>query len=121
MKNHIVNHFNAVNLAMIAVFGESNFLPSLTVPDMTLGLRDLLERYVRGEHVSTFQPVYSDDPDVPDNLETLSPMDRIDMSRDLKAGIAKFQAGKAADKVVDRFAEVRAQSGPVESHPDPEM
>jgi hypothetical protein len=32
--------------------------PSQTVPDMTLSLQELVERYTRGQSVATFTPVY---------------------------------------------------------------
>jgi len=35
--------------------GETNTLPSLTVPDMTLPLKTLVERYTRGQQITTFE------------------------------------------------------------------
>lgn len=67
--------------------GEINDEPSLTVPGMTLSLEELLRRHVRGEHVSVFTPVFSEDPGIPDGLERMDEMDRLDMSRALKQGI----------------------------------
>lgn len=57
--------------------------PSLTVPDQNLSMRELLDRYVRGEHVEVFTPVFSDDNDLPDGLEHMTELERIDMSRDV--------------------------------------
>lgn len=39
---------------------EINTLPSMTVPDMSLSLRDLVERHKKGLNVKTFSPVYSE-------------------------------------------------------------
>jgi hypothetical protein len=74
--------------------GERNVLPSLTVPGMTLSLRELLDKYVRGENVSMFEPIYSDDGSIPDDLERLSPTERIDMAREIRAGIDEHQKRK---------------------------
>lgn len=67
--------------------GETFKEPSLTVPGQTLSLRDLLDRYVRGGEVATFNPVYTgEEEDYPD-LERMSEMDRIDYANELKAYI----------------------------------
>lgn len=42
---------------------ETNTLPSETQPDMTLSLKDLLERHVRGLEVPQFQGQYEDESD----------------------------------------------------------
>lgn len=39
---------------------------SMTVPDQTLSLRELIDRYTRGVPVRTHQPVYNGDEDLPD-------------------------------------------------------
>lgn len=67
---------------------------SKTVPGMTLSLKDLLARYVRGEQVEVFSPVYSDDPDIPDNLELMSVQDRLDAAREIRGAIDVFQREK---------------------------
>lgn len=72
--------------------GEIFTMPSKTVPGMTLGLPELLERYVRNpDSVARFTPVYSDDDDIPDNIERMDEMERIDLARDIKQGIGEFQ------------------------------
>ena len=37
--------------------------PSKTVPGQDMPIRELVDRYVRGQNVETFKPVYSDDID----------------------------------------------------------
>lgn len=43
--------------------GEVNTKPSKTVPSQTMGLREILERYTRGQEVIAHTPVFNDDPD----------------------------------------------------------
>lgn len=47
---------------------------SMTVPDMTLGLSELLARYTRGAEIPMFQPIYEGDTDAPD----ISRMDTVE-------------------------------------------
>lgn len=73
------------------VKGEINNSPSLTVPGMTLSLKQLLERFVRGESVTTFQPVYlGDDSDMPD-LSRMDTIEKIEMAAEIKAAIRHHQ------------------------------
>lgn len=39
---------------------------SLTIPDQTLPMKELLARYTRGQQITTFTPVYNGDNDFPD-------------------------------------------------------
>ena len=58
--------------------------PSLTVPDMTLSLKELIERYVRTGQAEVFNGVYTgEDTDIPDGFEYLTEQDRMDLARDL--------------------------------------
>lgn len=52
---------------------EKNDQPSMTVPDQTISLSELLERFTKGETVPTFPGQYQDDDDenVYDDLNTL--------------------------------------------------
>jgi len=55
--------------------GETNNEPSLTQPDQTMSLRDMISRYARGQSVPTFEPVYDGDQDMPD----ISRMSKIEL------------------------------------------
>ena len=46
--------------------GEYNTQPSLTIPDQTMELSQLIERFTRGLPVNTFKPVYDETGDLPD-------------------------------------------------------
>lgn len=84
---------------------EKFTLPSLTIPDQTLSLKDLLSRYVRGADVPVFEPVFiDDDSGVPINLEKMTKQEKIDLARAAKADVQKMQAElqkKQAEKVSD--------------------
>ena len=55
--------------------GENNTLPSLTQPDQTMSLREMILRYSRGQSVPTFKPVYDGEEDMPD----ISRMSKIEL------------------------------------------
>lgn len=111
MKNHVVNWY-AFSLGVSnSILEKASTKPSLTVPGMTLSLRDLLDRYIKGGDVTTFTPVYAGDVDMPD-IAGMSEMDKIDMSRTLKDGIEKERRRLARAKKSTRFQEMRAGYGP---------
>lgn len=73
--------------------GEAPTGPGVTVPGMTLSLGDLLKRYVRGGQVTTFTPVYTDDEMIPDDLERMDEIERIEAARALAGSIDEFRTG----------------------------
>lgn len=91
-KVFVVNHFNYNQGAKFRnpVF-EKFSKPSLTVPGMVMSLAEMLKRYVRGENVTVFEPVYTD-LDIPDNLELMGEIERLDMARNLDAGIRQHRS-----------------------------
>jgi len=89
-KGTIINWQTAIHLGVKNRRPEVNNLPSKTVPGMTMSLEELLRRYVRGENVQTFQPVYAGEEDIPDFLN-MSEMDKLDMARDLKQFVEQQQ------------------------------
>lgn len=62
--------------------GEHNTQPSLTIPNQVLPLDEMLRRYVRGQDVQMFSPVY--DEDLAPGYENLGELDRIDLARSMK-------------------------------------
>lgn len=105
MKNFVVNHYQ-YSMGLHNPHAEPGAKqPSLTVPGMTLSLKQLVERYTRGGNVAMFNPVYTDDLDIPDNLERMDPMERLDHARQIQQGISEYRMKKinearqaAADK-----------------------
>lgn len=68
---------------------EVNTSPSVTIPGQTLSLRQLLDRYVRGQSVEVFEPVYDDT--MPEGIEHMDKFDRLDMAREIKTAIKRHQ------------------------------
>lgn len=68
---------------------EQNDKPSLTVPGQTLSLKELLNRFTRGQSVETFQPVY-DDGYYPET-DRLDKLEKLDLARSLKGAIQDIQ------------------------------
>jgi len=69
--------------------------PSLTVPGQAMSMDELIRRYVRGETVTTFQGNYTLDDNIPDNLERMDEMEKLDLARQLKSGIQHAQEHNA--------------------------
>lgn len=57
---------NMLNAEEFPFEGEKNFQPSLTIPDQTMPLRELIDRFTRGLPVTSFKPVYDEDNSLPD-------------------------------------------------------
>lgn len=72
-----INHF-------IRRYEPKSLHPSQTIPDQSLPLKDLLARYVRGEAISSQQPVFEED--FP-GVERLDFDDKIRLAEDIRAGI----------------------------------
>jgi len=80
--------------------GEIFTQPSLTVPDQALSIRDLVARFTRGQDVRTYEGQYTHDRSIPDNLERMTEMDRLDLSRQLKDGIESVQRNHRSRKPI---------------------
>lgn len=81
--------------------GEVNSLPSLTQPEMTMSLKELLNRYTRGGQVATFTPVYQDHEDFDDSpeLEKMDAPEKLQYALDIKMGIKQKQRQMAEEKL----------------------
>lgn len=98
-------------------FDHAKF-PSLTVPDMTLSLRQLVDRHMRGQAVKTFTVAnVPENSMIPDNLERMSALDRAEFSQQIadfqRVARGKLITAKQArqqaefDKLVDDRAKLR--------------
>lgn len=74
---------------------EHPFGVSLTVPDQTLPITELIARYTRGQEIFTFQPVYHGEEPLPD-LVGMDYQDRHELLRDINLNIAIRKAAMAA-------------------------
>jgi hypothetical protein len=90
--------------------GEIHTKPSETIPGMTLGLRELVDRYTIKDlregktGVAMFTPTYSHDLDIPDNLERLDVQDKLEMAREIRGTISDYQQQKSAEKPAEKPA-----------------
>jgi len=84
--------------------GQTFVKPSQTIPGMVPSLRDLIERYTRGEGIEQFNPVYTDSDLIPDNLERMDVFERMQYSKDLKESIA-FERQKLGRAKAEKTAE----------------
>lgn len=58
---------NSLNSDLFPTDGETNELPSLTVPDQSMSVRELLERHTRGlGNTGVKVPMYDDEDELPD-------------------------------------------------------
>lgn len=85
-------HYPCKEKLHVTAFGETFTGPSLTIPDQSLSLKDLLERYVMGQSVETFQGHYNgEDHDVPLGIERMDQLEKLDLARQVRQGIKEAQ------------------------------
>jgi len=53
-----MKHRNQYNSKEFKTDGENNFSPSMTIPDQTLSIKEILERYARGLPMEGKVPIY---------------------------------------------------------------
>ncbi len=97
--------------------GEIPYGETLTVPDATLGLQEMLERHTRGQGITTFLPNYTTEEEVALGLDLheIKKMDtfqKLEMSRDIRGKLEKIRDKVAADekeqKAKERQEEIQA-------------
>lgn len=74
---------------------KSSMEPSQTVPDMTLSLQELVERYTRGQSVATFTPVYYGEDEEFADVSRMDPIERIEYARFIREKIAETRTSLA--------------------------
>lgn len=90
---------------------------SLTVPDQTLSLKDLLARYTRGQDVVSFTPIFNGDSDLPDPSR-MDALERLDYARHIKNQLTQLP-GKFKKHQEDLAAAAAAAAAPPEPTPEP--
>lgn len=81
---------------------ESSDKPSLTVPDMTLDVKELVSRYIRGQEVDTFNPVYLGEDEEFVDIEKLDEPDRLEYLQSLGKDIVRLQKRVAEEQAADK-------------------
>lgn len=63
--------------------------PSLTIPGQTRTLSEIVERFIRGDSTEVFKGTFSET--FPPGFENLTELERLEMSRDIDAGVADIR------------------------------
>ena len=74
---------------------KSFLSPSQTVPDMTLSLQELVQRYTRGQSVATFTPVYYGEDEEFADVSRMDPMERLEYARYIREKIGEHRTSLA--------------------------
>lgn len=95
--------------------GEVNDLPSMTQPEMTMSLKELIARYTRGGDVATFTPVYQDHDGFDENpeFEKMDATEKLQYALDLKMAIKRHQNRPEKQPVAE------PQNPPAPAEPEP--
>lgn len=86
---------------------------SMTVPDQTLTIRQLLERYTTGGSVATFTPVYNGDEEFAE-FEKMDKLDKLMYAQELEEGIQEFRRTKAVQREEAKKAAAKPSVPPAE-------
>jgi len=97
--NYVDHHTFADDGYNYLTIGEVNTLPSCTIPDQALSIKEMLARYVRGQSVETFTPVYTDNEFIPDNLERMDVFERAELAKQLKDATGNARSDSRRAKV----------------------
>lgn len=93
-----------LNLHLYRQRGEVNTEPSLTVPDQTMSVREILIRYARGLPIGgSRQPVFDEDDDMPDP-KTLDLVERQELSMKYSEELSAIRNKKAKKPSKDEGA-----------------
>jgi hypothetical protein len=90
---------------------KSAMEPSQTVPDMTLSLQELVERYTRGQSVATFTPVYYGEDEEFADVSRMDPIERIEYARYIREQIANTRHSLAEHQAADEGGAEPQMSG----------
>lgn len=97
--------------------GEINTLPSMTVPDMSLDLRTLIERHTRGQQIPIMQGEYEYDEhgklkseiDLP-QIENLSLVEKLQIAADHRANVKEAKKTVIENKIAAKKLEEQTKS-----------
>ena len=82
---------NSLNYDYTEQQGEVNQLPSMTIPDQTMSIRTIVDRYSRGLPVSAFTPVYEGEEIIPDP-KTLDLTERYELAEKIKQEVESIKS-----------------------------
>jgi len=83
------SHYSPRESYEAVTFEPVSDLPSKTVPGQDMSVRELLQRYVRGEVLSGPEPAFDEEFD--SSLSRMDAQDKIMLARQVRQGIRQFQ------------------------------
>jgi len=92
LKMYAMKVKNSLNYKEFERNDEVNTLPSLTIPDQNMSIRQIIDNYTRGLPVNAFTPIYDgEDYDLPDP-RTLDLVERQEMAERIKEEVASIKS-----------------------------
>jgi hypothetical protein len=83
---------NSLNYDYKEQKGEVNTLPSMTIPDQTMSIRTIVDRYAKGLPVSAFTPIYEGEDFYMPDPKTLDLVDRADLLESVKQEVESLKS-----------------------------
>jgi hypothetical protein len=92
LKRYIMKVKNSLNYVYTEQKGEVNTLPSMTIPDQTMSIRTIVDRYARGLPVTAFTPIYEGEDFYMPDPKTLDLVDRAELLESAKQEVESLKS-----------------------------
>lgn len=83
---------NSLNYEYKDQLGEVNTLPSMTIPDQTMSIRTIVDRYAKGLPVTAFTPIYEGEDFYMPDPKTLDLVDRAELLESAKQEVESLKS-----------------------------
>ncbi len=83
---------NSLNYDYKEQKGEVNTLPSMTIPDQTMTIRTIVDRYTKGLPISAFTPIYEGEDFYMPDPKTLDLVDRAELLENVKQEVESLKS-----------------------------
>ncbi len=83
---------NSLNYEYTEEQGEVSYLPSMTIPDQTMSIRNIVDRYTRGLPVTGFTPVYEGEDFYMPDPRTLDLVERQELADQVKEEVESLKS-----------------------------
>jgi hypothetical protein len=83
---------NSLNYDYKEQKGEVNTLPSMTIPDLTMSIRTIVDRYAKGLPVTAFTPIYEGEDFYMPDPKTLDLVDRAELLESAKQEVESLKS-----------------------------
>jgi hypothetical protein len=92
LKRYIMKVKNSLNYEYTEEQGEVSYLPSMTIPDQTMSIRNIVDRYTRGLPVTGFTPVYEGEDFYMPDPRTLDLVERQELADQVKEEVESLKS-----------------------------